>query len=373
MPPHRDSMDGPVVAAARQALEAADVNLVLPFVHPDGEAEVRAMFDTVMPVRGLAPGAREVADRLFFETVVRIHRAGEGGPYTGLKSAGLSVGPVIPLAERAVETGSPDEVGTFLTAALRNELKRRLELVNTLKATKDRSTDHARQYVEAMLDFEVYSDQVFRSIVVAGTVAGGNPRSSITGSLRPFCWPRTRPRAGDALTRSHRSGGRSPAAELTPAVALLRARLGLHHVHKRSCWVGEHADAADLRDVVRLLEHGSAKAADVAGDCVHVSHGNVSDPSWRRRAGIVAGGRIHHPGHVLAIAAEEGVGAQRPRVDFVAVPSEQLAIKGAGNLLIGCDEFVPDEGAGFIHLSLPFGCSVPWTGGVRDRSRAGTA
>lgn len=168
MPPHCDSLDGPVVTAARQALEAADVDLVLPFVPPDGEAEVRTMFNTVMPVRGLAPGAREVADRLFFETVVRIHRAGEGAPYTGLKPAGLSVGPVIPLAEHAVETGSADEVHTFLTAVLRDELRRRLELVNTLKSTRDRSTDDARQYIEAMLGFEVYSDHVFRSLGAAG-------------------------------------------------------------------------------------------------------------------------------------------------------------------------------------------------------------
>lgn len=169
MPPHCDSLDGPVVAAARQSFEAADVDLVLPFVDASGEAEVRAMFDAVMPVRGLSPEAREVADRLFFETVVRIHRAGEGAPYTGLRPAGLSVGPVIPLAESAVETGSPDEVATFLTAVLRNELRRRLELVNTLKATKDRSTEDARQYIEAMLGFEVYSDHVFRSL---GAAAG---------------------------------------------------------------------------------------------------------------------------------------------------------------------------------------------------------
>lgn len=33
--------DGPVVAAARRAREAADVELLLPFVHSDGAAEVR--------------------------------------------------------------------------------------------------------------------------------------------------------------------------------------------------------------------------------------------------------------------------------------------------------------------------------------------
>jgi hypothetical protein len=105
MPPHCDSLDGPVVNAARTALEVGDVALVLPFVRADGEAEVRRVFGSVLPVREFGPEAREVADRLFFETVVRIHRAGEGAPYAGLKPAGLSVGPVIPLAERAVSTG----------------------------------------------------------------------------------------------------------------------------------------------------------------------------------------------------------------------------------------------------------------------------
>ena len=107
MPPHCDSLDGPVVAAARQALEAADVSVVLPFVPEEAEEEVRAVFVTVLPARAQGRQAREVADRLFFETVVRIHRAGEGAAFTGLKPAGLDVGPVIPLAETAIATGDP--------------------------------------------------------------------------------------------------------------------------------------------------------------------------------------------------------------------------------------------------------------------------
>src|SRR5512139_1297088 len=157
MPPHCDSLDGPVVSAARQALEAGDVDLVLPFVPVDGEAEVRAMFDRVMPVRGLGPDARETADLLFFETVVRVHRAGEGAPYTGLKPAGLPVGPVIPLAESAVEEGSADRLADFLCATLREELERRLLVVGELAGRRDRSLEDAREYVEGMLGYEVFS------------------------------------------------------------------------------------------------------------------------------------------------------------------------------------------------------------------------
>jgi hypothetical protein len=32
MPPHCDTLDGPIVTAARKALESGNVNLILPFV-----------------------------------------------------------------------------------------------------------------------------------------------------------------------------------------------------------------------------------------------------------------------------------------------------------------------------------------------------
>lgn len=164
MPPHCDSLDGPVVTAARQALDAGDVDLVLPFLPEAGEPEVRALFDQVQPMRALGVEVREVVDRLFFETVVRLHRAGEGAPYTGLKPAGLDVGPAIPLAEQAIETGSPETLAAYLTGVLHDELKHRLETVSALAATKDRSVRDARAYVEAMLGFQVYSHHLLQAL-----------------------------------------------------------------------------------------------------------------------------------------------------------------------------------------------------------------
>lgn len=167
MPPHCDSLDGPVVSAARQALEAADVNLVLPFVPADAEVEVRAAYDRVMPVRGTSPQAREIADLWFFETVVRLHRAGEGAAYAGLKPAGLSVGPAIPLAENAIESNSTQQLGDFLSNLLRDELRRRLDAVQDLATTRFRSLDDERRYVQAMLGFEVYSHHLYNAMRAA--------------------------------------------------------------------------------------------------------------------------------------------------------------------------------------------------------------
>lgn len=164
MPPHCDSMDGPVVTAAQKALAADDVDLVLPYVPASGEDEVRDAFDRVMPLHAAdGPGA-DVARLWFDETVVRVHRAGEHAPYTGLKPAGLDVGPVIPLAEKAVESGEAGEVFQALAAELHHELTRRLDNVQRLAARKDESVPAARDYVHAMLGFEVYANNVHQAL-----------------------------------------------------------------------------------------------------------------------------------------------------------------------------------------------------------------
>ena len=165
MPPHCDSLDGPVVTAARQALEASDADLILPFVHADGAAEVRDAFDRTLKARGLGPEAQEVADRWFFETAVRVHRAGEGAPFTGLKPAGLDVGPVIPAAERALESGSPDELIDVLCVSVRDQVTRRHHRAVALKTRAGQGVEEARNYVEAMLGLQVWAHSVYKQVM----------------------------------------------------------------------------------------------------------------------------------------------------------------------------------------------------------------
>ena len=163
MPPHCDSMDGPVVKAAIEALNKGDVALVLPFVPETGEAEVVRTFQQVLPLHRQSDSAQEIADLHFFETVVRIHRAGEGAPYTGLKPAGLDVGPVIPVAEHAIESGSPDELVRLLTETMRAEVSGRLAHAMELKrhAAHTHTVEATREYVEAMLGLQVWSHSLY--------------------------------------------------------------------------------------------------------------------------------------------------------------------------------------------------------------------
>jgi hypothetical protein len=154
-------MDGPVVSAARRALEAEDVNFALAYVPESGEAEVTSAFEKVQRARKAGPAAREVADLYFFETVVRVHRAGEGAPYTGLKPAGMDEGPVIPVAEKAIETGSPDALIKTLSDTLRQEVQHRFEHMMHLRDHAPGDVARARAYVEAMLGLQVYAHQLY--------------------------------------------------------------------------------------------------------------------------------------------------------------------------------------------------------------------
>lgn len=161
MPPHCDSLDGPVVRAARQALEARDVDLVLPFVPRDGEEEITSVFEKVVRLRKEGGIARQIADRYFFETVVRVHRAGEGAPFTGLKPAGLDVGPVVPVAEQAVQTGSPRDLLELLTTILSEEVWRRFERLSELVRHARGDVETMRPYVQARLDLEAWAHRVY--------------------------------------------------------------------------------------------------------------------------------------------------------------------------------------------------------------------
>ena len=164
MPPHCDTMDGPVVVAAKMALERGNVNYILPWVPKESEKEVTAAFHKVLVARKNGYEAKEVADIWFFETVVRLHRAGENAPYTGLKPAGLDEGPVIPLVEEAIKMGSPSALIEFLSDAINQEITNKFDLVMEKKDYDVNNVDAGRHFVHAFLGLTLYSHHLYKFI-----------------------------------------------------------------------------------------------------------------------------------------------------------------------------------------------------------------
>jgi len=172
MPPHCDSLDGPVVQAARRALDADNVTLVLPYVPKTAEKEIIDAFDKVVQARRTNAICREVVDRYFFETVVRLHRAGEGAPFTGLKPAVLDVGPIIPIAEKAIESENAAALEEALVTVVREQVADRFHHLSHLRAGAHGSVDGARSYVQAMLGLQVWAHGLYQATRATGHASG---------------------------------------------------------------------------------------------------------------------------------------------------------------------------------------------------------
>ncbi len=161
MTTHCDTMDGPVVTAAELALEMENVNYITPYVKKDFEAELKDAFDRAIVVRELSGEAAEVADYWFFETAVRLHMLGEGKSYTGIKPSGLNWGPVIHKAEEAVETGDKTDLEEFLMEFIMEEFQKRFEDVIAKNEYDLNDSDAARDYVDAMLEFLLFTNDLY--------------------------------------------------------------------------------------------------------------------------------------------------------------------------------------------------------------------
>lgn len=173
MPPHCDTMDGPVVSAAKQALESGNVNLILPWVPKKSEPELKKALRKALIARKAGKAATELADHWFFETAVRVHREGEGQPYTGLKPAGLDWGPVVRRAEEAIELGDAGEVIEFILEAVHSELHERFKRAIFRKNYDINDVPTAREYVQAALGFVLFSHHLYDYVKSGGAHGEG--------------------------------------------------------------------------------------------------------------------------------------------------------------------------------------------------------
>ena len=170
---HCDTLDGPVIAQARQALEKGDVKIVLPWVAADKEKEIREAFDLVAAVRGKGPKEKELADRYFFETLVRIHREGEGAPYTGLKAAGMDLGPAIPAADKALESGDPRPLLSLINGKVHEGIHKYYMAAKEKKAHAGESVEAGRAYVNAYVPYLHFVERLYTDAVTPIAHGGG--------------------------------------------------------------------------------------------------------------------------------------------------------------------------------------------------------
>ena len=160
---HCDTLDGPVVQDAKTALEKKDVTPVLKWVKKDREGEISVAFKEALSKSSTDEKAKAEAEMHFFETLVRIHRAGEGASFSGLKPAG-SVDPAIAGADKALETGSVDSLVQEISLQATNGVKERFERALEKKKHVNESVEAGREYVEAYVDYVHFIERLHKDL-----------------------------------------------------------------------------------------------------------------------------------------------------------------------------------------------------------------
>ena len=164
---HCDTLKGPVVQDARYALQHKDITPVLKWVGVEDAEKIRAAFKETLAVRALGDQARELADRYFLETLVRIHRAGEGAPYTGLKS-GENIDPAVRLADQALESGKVDKLVEVLTEAMAAGIRERFHQARQAQRHVDENVQAGRDFVHSYVIFTHYVEGLHEFIKAGG-------------------------------------------------------------------------------------------------------------------------------------------------------------------------------------------------------------
>lgn len=165
---HCDTLDGPVIQDARKAIEAKDITPILKWVKADDENTVRNAFQQV-----LAGNAKdsEAAEHEFFATLVRVHRAGEGAAYTGLKPAG-AVEPAVAEADKALASGSSDALVKLITDDIAAGINQRFEHAATTFKHKDESVAQGREFVEAYVAYTHYVERLHQDATAEAAHGG---------------------------------------------------------------------------------------------------------------------------------------------------------------------------------------------------------
>lgn len=163
---HCDTTGGPIIPEARAALEKGDVTPILKWIKADNEAEIKAAFAKAVVVRTNGPEAQELADQYFLETLVRLHRAGEGAPYTGIKDA--PVEPIVALADQALADGSAEEMIAKMSGHMAAAVKAKFDRAMETAKSKDASVEAGREFVEAYVTYMHYVEGIHAAIMSAG-------------------------------------------------------------------------------------------------------------------------------------------------------------------------------------------------------------
>ncbi len=150
---HCDTMDGPTASDGKKALRTGNINYAYKWIPMSFEHELLEVFELSRKVRDFGPDAQQLAERFFLENLIRIHRAGEGAPFEGLKPSGVPIDEKVAAADKSIEIGNLSPLERLISHEELHALEEKFQRVIALKDYDINDIAAARNYVEAYVSF----------------------------------------------------------------------------------------------------------------------------------------------------------------------------------------------------------------------------
>lgn len=161
---HCDRLDGPVAKAALSALESGRFQTIQIWVGAEHERELKRVFEEAIVVREQSRQAKQLADRYFVETAVRLHREAEGMPYTGVKPAGLPVPPDVQAADEAITNDDVEPLIRLLSSEIEKHVSDLFQEALHTKQGMDTRVEAGRRWVDSYVRYIVYTHGLYTAI-----------------------------------------------------------------------------------------------------------------------------------------------------------------------------------------------------------------
>jgi cell division inhibitor SulA len=126
---HHDAGNGPVMKAAKMALETGNANYVLIWVPEESENSLKNILEKTCCERSVRRNMQNRTIDWYFETVNRLHSANDGALYSCLKHGRRDEIPIVPMMERAIETGNLEKILGFIPNTLLADMRERFHHV----------------------------------------------------------------------------------------------------------------------------------------------------------------------------------------------------------------------------------------------------
>lgn len=160
---HCDRENGPVAVAAREALKTGDFSKIVIWVGEEQEEELKKKFRQSLAVYQKGGESKELAEDFFMENSVRLHRAAEGMPFTGLKPAQPNP-PDIAAAEKALKTGNFDPVVNLFSEKMEEKTSEWFQKAMEARKDKNQSVESGREWVDQYVKYIVYLHKLYQTI-----------------------------------------------------------------------------------------------------------------------------------------------------------------------------------------------------------------